>query len=237
MSYKAVIFDMDGTIVNTDHLWKMANRKLVESKGVTWTPELAAELEHRLHGLGMRNCCQIIKDLINLDEELDVLVEQKLHIAAGLYQQDIHFIPGFPEFHTRLAVSGTKTGIATNADDATLERTERALQLNRFFGKHMYNISYVNNVCKPDPAIYLHAARQLGVEPHECIAIEDSHHGIVAAQKAGMICIGINSGGNRAAVRQADYIIDHYDELTLELLTQVHTRLPKALHESQQTLP
>ncbi len=109
-------------------------------------------------------------------------------------------------------------GIATNANDATLAITQQCLLLNSFFDNHVYGISCVNNVGKPNPAIYLHAAHQLGIDPHECIAIEDSANGIRAAQQAGMFCIGITTSGNPYQTEKAHLVVDSYKEIPLKEL-------------------
>jgi beta-phosphoglucomutase-like phosphatase (HAD superfamily) len=85
----------------------------------------------------------------------------------------------------------------------------------------MYNISCVGNICKPRPDIYLHAAKKLGCAPAECIAIEDSAPGILAAKRAGMKCIGINTNRDITALKEADYIIESYSEVTLDLLKEL----------------
>lgn len=94
----------------------------------------------------------------------------------------------------------------------------KALNLENLFGKHMYTISHVANQPKPNPAIYLYAADQLGHQPHECIAIEDSPTGIQSAKDAGMYCIGINSSRRPELLRAAHAIINHYDEIDLDTL-------------------
>jgi beta-phosphoglucomutase len=150
-------------------------------------------------------------------------MEEKSHLAADLYQKNVCFIEGFQQFHMQVKEAQLKTGIATNADDVTLKITNSILNLEQFFGEHIYSISQVNYICKPDPAIYLLAAKKLNVDPKECIAIEDSAHGIEAAKKAGIFCIGINTGKNRANVQHSDLIIDSYDELELATLLSKKT--------------
>ncbi len=209
---------MDGTIVDTEKIWAEANRVLIESKDVKYTPEIKKELSSRIHGLALRQSCQIIKDLLNLKQPLEELIKEKSHIAHELYKKGVVFIDGFVEFHGQVVKHQLKSGIATNADEQTLQYTAQALNLHNFFGQHMYSIAQVGYVCKPDPAIYLHAANQLKVKPELCIAIEDSAHGIAAAQRAGMYCIGINTSRNLEQVKKSNLIVDSYQEIDFNKL-------------------
>lgn len=220
MKYKAIIFDMDGTIVDTEKIWKKANQILIERRGVAYTPELKQELTKRISGLALANSCAIIKDLVQLDEPLDDLIKEKCDIARELYKAGIIFIEGFEDFHKEVTALGLRNAIATNAQDFTIEATDSALNLKRFFGEHIYGISCVDYVCKPNPAVYLHAAEKLGVAPEECLAVEDSAHGIAAAQKAGMFCIGINTAQIHDQVKAANHIVDRYDQIDLQELVK-----------------
>ncbi len=210
---------MDGTIVDTEKIWVDTTRLLIERKGVPYTTELHAQLQKEIHGLAIHKSCRVIKDLISLDDHIDDLIQEKSQIACSLYKQgNIRFIEGFTDFHGTLANFDLKHGIATNADDITVRLTNEALNLTSFFGKHIYGISAVNNICKPDPAIYLHVAQQLGVNPQECIAIEDSAHGIKSAKSAGMYCIGINTSKKPEQTKEAHKVIDEYHQIDLPKL-------------------
>jgi HAD superfamily hydrolase (TIGR01509 family) len=221
MKFKAIIFDMDGTIVDTSHIWVEATRCLIAAKGIVLTPELEARIAHEAHGLAMDKVCHILKDMMTLEDSVDKLIEEKTALACDLYRQGLIFIDGFEDFYKQVLAYNLKSAIATNADNCTLYIVKELLNLERFFGSHIYNISCVNNICKPDPAVYLHAAQQLAVDPRECIALEDSAHGIKAAQRAGMFCIGINTSRNYNQVKHADLIVDAYSEINLKKLLEL----------------
>lgn len=218
MTIKAIIFDMDGTIIDTEHIWTFATKNLLLSRAISQCTIESSNVFNKIHGLAVDKSCQILKDTFSLKDPLELLIKEKSSFAISLYAKEVRFIEGFIDFHKKITNAQLKTGLATNADDQTLEIANKALNLTAYFGIHMYNISCVDNRCKPDPALYLHAAKQLDLNPAECIAIEDSAHGIIAAKKAGMRCIGINTIRNKELLAQADLIIDTYKELDFNTL-------------------
>ena len=220
MTIKAIIFDMDGTIVDTEHIWTLATKNLLSSRAISQCTIESSDVFNKIHGLAVDKSCKILKDTFSLIDPLELLIKEKSSFAISLYEREVRFIEGFIDFHKKITKAHLKTGLATNADDQTLEVTNKALNLTAYFGEHMYNVSCVDNRCKPDPALYLHTAQQLDLDPTECIAIEDSAHGIIAAKKAGMRCIGINTIRNKKILAHADLIIDGYEELDFNTLLQ-----------------
>lgn len=209
---------MDGTIVETEHLWKQATKLVINRRGVILTPEEELYLQTHLNGLGLPQSCALIKEITKTDESIECIIAEKSATARSLYAQGIRLIEGFEDFHTKTRSAALKSAVATNADDHTTELTRKTLNLDRFFGHHLYNITHVNWIGKPEPAIYLYAAQQLKSTPEQCLVIEDSAHGIKAAKAAGMYCIGINTGKKRERLAQADLIIDSYEEIDLKKL-------------------
>lgn len=218
MRYKAIIFDMDGTIVRTEHLWHQATCKLFENRGYALTEMQKDNLSKQLIGSGLPHSCQIIKDMLGTADSIEIIMKEKLALADQLYEQGIMFIDGFIDFYQKVIAIPLRVGVATNATMHTVQRTESSLNLSLYFGQHVYTINHVQNRGKPNPAIYLYAAAQLGIAPEHCIAIEDSAHGIIAAKAAGMLSIGINTSKKPEQIKEAHIQVDRYDQIELDTL-------------------
>jgi beta-phosphoglucomutase len=218
MKYFAIIFDMDGTIINTEGIWEKATQEFIAKRHGAITPEQKKTILEKTHGLHLKASCAVIKETLGLNDDVESIIHELSTMANNAYVQGVTFIEGFETFHASLEPHNLKTGLATNAHDSTVSITKKTHNLEKFFGRHIYNVSHVNNVGKPHPALYLHAAKEMGVKPEHCVVIEDSAHGIRAAKSAGMFCIGINTSKKRDNLKEADFIIDGYHEIDLKKL-------------------
>lgn len=217
MKYKAIIFDMDGTIISTESIWEQASKQLLKKHGNLSEQDCHAILP-QLKGASLYTTCAYIKKTFNPLVTIEELMEEKKTFAFTRFKNQIQLIDGFDRFHKAVTDLNLKSAIATNASQPELDEILTHLPLDAFFKGHMYTVDRVFKIPKPQPHIYLYAAQQLNISPSECIAIEDSAHGITAAKAAGMLCIGINTGKDRSALARADIIIEHYDEINLETL-------------------
>lgn len=220
MNYQSIIFDMDGTIIKTNHIWKLATQKLITERGIILSENEWQELNAIIHGLSLPLSIQVIKDRYKLTDSVETLINEKEFYANSLYAQGIQFIDGFVEFHKQIDALGISSAIATNAVPTTVAITDQTLNLKQFFGNHLYHMGHVNYRAKPDPSIFLYAAQQLITKPEHCIVIEDSPLGIHAAKKAGMYCIAINSSGQKEKLQEADFIIENYHDLDISRFLQ-----------------
>jgi beta-phosphoglucomutase len=219
MNFKAIIFDMDGTIVSTELMWQSATQHILDKHIGHLPQEEKDAIKGYLKGVALYESCKYLAQHSPTAMNHEEILQEKLAMAHDLY--DLHsvtFIPFFEDFHKKATEKGLKTAIATNAISITVDKTLEQLPLRNFFSDHIYHIDMVNKVSKPNPDIFLHAAKNIGIDPKDCIVIEDSVHGIKAAKAAGMFCIGINTGNDRHLLGQADVIVDCYTEIDLEKL-------------------
>jgi len=216
--FKAVIFDMDGTIIKTEHVWDQAMKEVLFSKGIKNFTEKQHKLLESLSGIGLTKAAIVVKEEFKLVECVEELVGESKQIACKLFETGVEFIDGFENFHKKLQQNMIPTSVATNADQTSLNLLSRKLNLSKFFGENIYCVEMIGNKAKPNPDIFLHAAKKLNVEPHECVVFEDSLFGFQAAKAAGMKCIAIKNGINHKNLKLVNHAIDSYHEAEQALI-------------------
>ena len=216
MIRKAIIFDMDGVVINSEPLYHLADVDFLEKKGITYNRESIA---NTLLGKSLWDTTQILKDTHGIAGAIQDLMEERLYLVEGLYQSSLTYIAGFLETHQYLAERRIKTCIATASHNRLLDVANKKLGLSNIFGQYIFKISDVGNKSKPDPAIFLYAADKLETSPEECCVIEDSPNGIMAAKNAGMYCIGITTSRTHEDLDDADVIVSSHNEI-IQLLKQ-----------------
>lgn len=210
---KAVIFDMDGTIIKTEHIWrKVSVQVLMEQCKITQLAEQHEQFLRSLSGMGLESSARAMKNTFNLETSVEDIMRRKIELAGDQFSHNIEFITGFEGFHQQLQTLFIPTSIATNAHKENLDQLAKSLNFERFFGNNMYCLADVSNKAKPDPALFLHAAQQLGANPAECIVFEDSLYGFQAAKAAGMRCIAIKNHLNNQHLELAQHAIDDYSQ-------------------------
>ncbi|HLT56253.1 MAG TPA: beta-phosphoglucomutase [Bacillota bacterium] len=211
---KAVIFDLDGVIVDTFDLYYLANKSVADFLSVTFT----REDNDQYRGIGRM---EIVEDLVqksgknlSLEEKKKLADEKNRYYQQLLRELDESFIlPGIKRFIEELKANQIKLGIASSSTNgkAVLEKTG----LIENFDCIVDPTTLAKG--KPDPGIFLKAAEELGVKEEKCAAIEDGVAGLKAINKTNMFAVGV---GEAAKIQKADWHIDRTDELTYEKLVK-----------------
>ena len=215
MSRKAFIFDLDGVIVDTAKYHYLAWRELAIQLGFDFT----MEQNERLKGVSRVRSLEILLDLgkVHLEEEqkskyLKEKNEQYLQYIAKMDHSEI--LPGIDDLLHYLKLNKVPFSLGSASKNARL--ILETLDLIDLFDA----IVDGNDVstAKPDPEVFLIAAEKLGVQPVDCIVIEDAQAGIEAANKAGMISVGI---GDAHVLNEADFILKNTSELTIDFVQKL----------------
>lgn len=206
---QTVIFDMDGVIVDTEPLHRFAYEQHFKQLNIDVSDALYASFT----GNSTRNIYQKLKNQFGLTQEVEDLVKRKRSLfndAFDAYPQ-LSLIDGVEILIEDLLQNDTELILASSSAKETIERVFKRFNLNKRFKAKVSGEDFP--LSKPHPAIFQHAA-SLAKNPNQCIVIEDSTNGILAAKAAGIFCVGYDSPNSKLQdYTQADLIIAHFNEL------------------------
>lgn len=174
-SYAAVLWDLDGTIVDTEPLWMAAEHRLAAEHGKIWTEEDALQLV----GNSLIASGEYIRDKLEVDLSAEQIVDYLVESLAGSLREHIEWRPGARELISALDALGVPQALVTMSYTAIAEPIAAVLP----FGAVVTGDAVSRPKPHPDP--YLLAAQRLGVDASLCLAIEDSRTGATSANAAG----------------------------------------------------
>lgn len=209
---KALIFDMDGVIVDSEPIWIASKQKMLQELGVN----VADTYHHQLFGTTLEFMWTRMQREFNLPLSVDACMVRGEEIRKEmLAKEPIKAIPGAVSLIERLSQAGIPLAIASSSSNADIEKAVSALGIKEHFQALVSGEDCQRS--KPFPDVFLKAAKALDVEPESCLVIEDSVSGVKAAKAAEMICLGFeNPAFTKQDLSQADGIIIHFETVTIE---------------------
>ncbi|MCA9004500.1 MAG: HAD-IA family hydrolase [Planctomycetaceae bacterium] len=182
MKYKAVIFDCDGVLVDSETLGNRVLAEMITEIGFPLSPEQAVE---QFKGGKLADCLAVVEDQMDAKLPADFATQVRAQMAK-VFEKELQAIQGVREALEAIPV--TKC-VASNGPEEKMALTLKITDLSRYFEGRIYS-AYTVGVWKPEPDLYLYAADQMGVQPSECVVIEDSKLGVQAAVAAGIPVLG-----------------------------------------------
>jgi beta-phosphoglucomutase family hydrolase len=216
---KAIIFDMDGVIVDSEQLHLDAFNESIKKFGIKIGMK---EWSTRYVGTGTRFIMSDVLKRNFVDEEIAPLIKRwRRNFRKLLKENGIETIPGFEKFNKLINKLKLKKIVASGGHKKIIVLMLKSLGLEKEFG--VVSIDDVKNR-KPHPEIFLLAAEKLRVKPNECIVIEDTIAGVEAAKRAGMLCIALTTTTSKENLRKADYIFKNFKEINSNFLKSLISR-------------
>ena len=209
--FKAVIFDMDGVVVDTEPIHTTAEKSVLNDIGIDITLEEIRKYAGAASNVWFKEVLKRHSKVADVYE----LKRKKFDIVYENLEKDIPVVPGVLELIDSLGRNGIRLALASGSPKEFVNFIVSRLNLNEKFDEVIGLGDYSKS--KPDPESFLLASRKLGVDPKDCVVVEDAHLGVLAAKNAGMKCVGfINENSGNQDLLEADLIVDDLNELTLD---------------------
>ncbi len=211
---EAVIFDLDGVLLDSEQVWDEAREQLAKERGGRWH----GNAQRDMMGMSSLEWSRYMHDVIGLPEPPEEISREVVERMAKLYREHLPVIPGAREAVERLAARWP-LGLASSSNRELIDLALELLGVEQLFKATVSSEEVARG--KPAPDVYLEAARRLGVDPTHAAAIEDSENGIRAAKAAEMRVIAIPNQHfppAEDALAQADVRLRSLEELTPEVV-------------------
>ena len=217
---KTVIFDMDGVIVDTEPLHRLAFKQHFKLLDIDVSDDLYASFT----GNSTKNVYQKLKNLFPIQQDIDDLVITKRDLFNAAFESDSHLklLDGVEILIKELHQNAMQLILASSSAKVTINKIFEKFNLDQYFS---YKISGEDfEFSKPNPAIFNYAAQISGHLKENCIVIEDSTNGIKAAKSAGIFCIGYDSFHSKLQdYSEADLVISNFDQLDYRNIASINT--------------
>ncbi|WP_088981008.1 HAD family hydrolase [Micromonospora echinospora] len=210
----AVIFDLDGVIVDSEPVWEEVRRAYVAAHGGTWRPDT----QRRLMGMSTGEWSRHLSDDLGVDRTAEQVAAEVVEEMTRRYAERVPLIDGADDVARRLA-GRWPLGLASSSPTRLIAAALAATGLTDTFGATLSTEETAHG--KPAPDVYLAVAARLGVEPARCVAVEDSSNGVRSAAAAGMRVVAVPHGAyplDPDAERLAAVVLPSIGALTPEVV-------------------
>lgn len=209
---KAVIFDMDGLMVDSEPLHFDTQDEVLKRRGKRFN----LETKRQTLGRSLRDTVTLVKNEFGLQDSVDELMSARQNIFLELAREKLELRLGLLELVQKLHQAGIKMAVASSQQPEYVNWVVDHFNLRKYFPV-VLSAQDVNDHAKPDPKIFLLAAEKLGVKPEGCVVLEDTVNGILAAKAAGMKGVAVYDShfSKPEDFPMADLILTNLQDVTL----------------------
>jgi HAD superfamily hydrolase (TIGR01509 family) len=204
-----ILWDMDGVLVDSGDAHYLAWKETFSEIGNEFTFEMFQDT------FGMNNE-GILKKLCGdaaTDDFIARVGDRKETLFRDMMQGNVKILPGVVYWLDRFSDLGAKQAIASSAPPENISAQLAEARVEKYLDAIVSGFDLPG---KPNPDVFISAAKEIRIDPQKCVVIEDAVAGVEGAKRAGMKCIAVTTTNPRAALRNADYVFDSLEELTLE---------------------
>ncbi len=215
---EAAVFDMDGVLVDTEHLWDDVREELTREWGGRYTPEA----QQAMMGMSSTEWSRYLHETVGLREPPEVINAEVVRRMLRRYAVELPVVHGAVDAVELLAESGLRLAVASSSNRELIDAVLHRLGLERSFEVTVSSEEVARG--KPSPDVYLEAATRLGLAPEQCVAIEDSASGIGSAHAAGMLVLAYPNRHyppQADALGLADFVLPDLESLTPGLVASL----------------
>lgn len=210
---KGVLFDMDGVLADSEPFICKAAVMMFSELGIV----VSEEDFKPFTGMGENKYIGGVAGIYGVQIDIEQVKARTYAIYKEIVNGNLLPLPGAIEFIERCRRKGLRLALATSADNIKMEINLKEIGLEAgIFNSIVTGLEVVNK--KPFPDIYLKASENLGLDPKECLVVEDAVSGIKAGKNAGCMCLAVTTSFGREALKEADWIFDSLTEVPDEVL-------------------
>ncbi len=212
---KAVIFDLDGTLVDSMWMWKSIDKEYLGRFGLSVPPDLAGAIE----GMGFSETARYFKERFQLEDSVEQIKKSWNELAWEKYKNQVPLKDGVEELLAYLRERRISMAIATSNSRELVEMVTRERKVDSYFSAILTSCDVARG--KPFPDVYLMAAERIQARPEECLVFEDIVHGIMAGKSAGMKVCAVEDLYSKAQEEKKRELADYYIVSYREILEHV----------------
>jgi len=215
---KAVIFDMDGVMVDSEYLWERAETILLSRRNIEYNDQYRDQIV----GLNQNDSGKLLIETFSLNESIEEVISERIDILFELYDSQLKLNTGLINLLEKLKINNFLLAVASSSPKKVVRYVVDKFKLSNYFHAIISGDNAAEG--KPHPEIYIKIAQELSTAPKSCVAIEDSINGLISAKEAGMYCIAVpDKRLSQNPFKKADIILCSLDEITISTIKSLNT--------------